>query len=93
MKTKTLLWACAAVLFAAMGAGCVSTPKSQAVKDMKNLSYANQPNGELELINKTEYDLVVFAGKIDRKNILGGIHAGGTRSFDFRNFFKIGRHK
>lgn len=86
MKTKTLLWACAAVLFAAMGAGCVSTPKSQAVKDMKNLSYANQPNGELELINKTEYDLVVFAGKIDRKNILGGIHAGGTRSFDFRNF-------
>ena len=86
MKAKMLLWACAAVLFAAMVAGCVSTPKSQAVKDMKNLSYANQPNGELELINRTEYELVVFAGKIDRKNILGGIHAGDTRSFDFRNF-------
>lgn len=66
--------------------GCVSSPAKQAAKDMRNLSYSNQPNGELELINRTEYDLVVFAGNIDRKNILGGIHAGGTRSFDFRTF-------
>ena len=86
MKTKTLLWACAAVLFAAMVAGCVSTPQKQAIKDMKKLSYTNQPAGELELINRTEYDLVVFAGTVDRKNILGGIHHGDIRSFDFRPF-------
>ena len=30
MKTKTLLWACAAVLFAAMVAGCESSPDTQA---------------------------------------------------------------
>ena len=86
MKAKTLLWACAAVLFAAMVAGCVSTPQKQAVKDMKNLSYANQTNGELELRNSTDYDLVVFAGSIDRRNIMGGIRPGQTRSFDFRTF-------
>jgi len=69
--------------------GCVSTDggmRKQASEDMKALSYKNQPDGELELNNQTDYDLVVFAGKIDRKNILGGIHSNDTRSFDFRPF-------
>ena len=83
---KKLLFVLAAVTACMVMAGCESTPKSQAVKDMKNLSYTNQPAGELELVNRTEHDLVVFAGNIDRKNILGGIHAGNTRSFDFRTF-------
>ena len=35
MKAKTLLWAGAAVLFAAMVAGCLGTPKSQAMNTVK----------------------------------------------------------
>ena len=70
-------------------AGCLSTDGSarkQATKDMKALSYKNQPDGELELNNQTDYDLVIFAGKINRKNILGGIKSHDARSFDFRPF-------
>lgn len=79
----------ATVLALALVTGCASSPKKQAKeakKDMKLLSYANQPNGELELTNETNYDLVIFAGKISRNNILGGIKASSTRSFDFRQF-------
>ena len=84
MKKRALLVLPALLFAAAVIVGCGSTPKRQVMKDMKTLSYTNQPNGELEIINRTEYELVVFAGKIDRKNILGGIHAGDARSFDFR---------
>lgn len=81
-----------AMLFAvlvAIAGGCVSTEgtaKKQAAKDMRKLSYKNQPDGDLELNNQTDHDLVVFAGKINRQNILGGIHQHDTRTFDFRSF-------
>lgn len=83
---KGIMFSMAAVLAMAVLAGCVSSPKKQAKKDMKVLSYANQPDGELELTNETAYNLVIFAGKISRDNILGGIKESSTRSFDFRKF-------
>lgn len=83
---KKIIFSMAAAIALALVTGCVSAPKSQAKKDMKLLSYANQPNGELELTNNTNYDLVIFAGKINRNNILGGIKENDTRSFDFRQF-------
>lgn len=86
MKKRALLVLPALLFAAAVVVGCGSTPKRQVMKDMKTLSYTNQPNGELELINRTEYELVIFAGTIDRKNILGGIHAGDSRAFDFRAY-------
>ena len=83
---KRMLISSIGLLFFAILAGCVSTPQKQVARDMKALSFANQANGELELVNMTGYELVIFAGNIDRKNILGGIHAGNTRSFDFRPY-------
>ena len=85
MKKRMMVLLMGVLVFAIV-AGCVSTPNRQVARDMKTLSFANQANGELELNNKTEYDLVVFAGNINRKNILGGIRANDTRSFDFRPF-------
>ena len=85
MKKRMLISSIGLLVFAIL-AGCVSTPQKQVARDMKALSFANQANGELELVNMTGYELVIFAGNIDRKNILGGIHAGNTRSFDFRPY-------
>lgn len=64
---------------------CASSPEKEARKGMKNISYKDS-GGDLELINETDFDLVVFAGKIRGNNILGGIRAGETRSFDFTPF-------
>ena len=85
MKRKMFLVVLAVVL-AASFSGYAKSAKKQAKKDMKNLSYANQVAGELELANETDFALVIFAGSIKRDNILGGIYAGKTRSFDFRKF-------
>ena len=84
-----------AAMLGLMVVGCASSQQKLATKDMKNLSYENQSNGDLELINQTPYDLVIFAGSIHRNNILGGIRkdgVGSTRFFDFSPFVssKIG---
>lgn len=84
MERKLVLIAMA--VMALNFSGFAKSAKKQAKKDIKNLSYVNQANGELELINETDFDLVIFAGSIKRDNILGGIYAGKTRSFDFRKF-------
>lgn len=78
-----------AAVLGLMIVGCASSQRKLATKDMKNLSYENQSNGDLELINQTPYDLVIFAGSIHRNNILGGIRkdgVGSTRFFDFSPF-------
>ena len=92
MKTKTLLWACAAVLFSAMVAGCVSTNEHsggmtsrQARKVMAAINYDSESGGNLVISNYSGEDLVFFAGKITRNNILGGVKAGGqNRAFDIK---------
>ena len=85
MKTKTLLWACAAVLFAAMVAGCVSTPQKQAVNTVelkeKEVSFTSE-DGTLSIQNNTNKDVVVFVGKVEKSTMIGGIKAGKTRKFD-----------
>ena len=87
MKAKTLLWACAAVLFAAMVAGCVSTDssaktggRSVTLRD-KDVSF-NSETGSLTIQNNASVDVVIFAGKIERNAILGGVRAGKPRTFD-----------
>ena len=68
MKTKTLLWACAAVLFAAMVAGCVSTNSATGgvnlkTKDVRFKSEA----GSLTISNETSSDVVIFVGRVEKK--------------------------
>ena len=92
MKAKTLLWACAAMLFAAMVAGCVSTDSHsngmtsrQATKVMASINYDSEAGGNLVISNYSGEDLVFFAGKVSRNNILGGVKAAGqNRAFDIK---------
>ena len=85
MKAKTLLWACAAMLFAAMVAGCVSTPDQKSGNSVelkeKEISFTSEP-GLLAMTNHTNQDVVVFAGPLNRDVILGGIKKGSRRTFD-----------
>lgn len=85
MKAKTLLWAGAAVLFAAMVAGCLGTPKSQAMNTVelkeKEVSFTSEP-GTLTISNETASDVVVFVGKVEKNAVIGGIKANEQRTFD-----------
>lgn len=85
MKAKMLLWACAAVLFAAIVAGCVSTPDQKSGNSVelkeKEVSFTSEP-GSLTISNDSSVDVVIFAGKVEKNTILGGIKAGQSRSFN-----------
>lgn len=74
---KTILFSIIITSVLIFANSCASSPK---------LSYNNQPSGELKITNETNFDLVIFAGKISRGNVLGGIRSHSTRSFNFRQF-------
>jgi len=44
--------------------------------------FANEENGVLTIYNQSEYDLALFAGRVERGNLLGGIRANSSRNFD-----------
>jgi len=87
MKTKTFLWACAAVLFTVLLAGCVSTDSSAetggrrvTLRD-KDVSFESE-EGTLIVHNNTSKDVIIFVGAISKNKILGGVHAGEGRTFN-----------
>lgn len=61
----------------ALLAGCASSPKQQAKIDFKT-----ETMGNFECSNFSDSDLVLFAGRVERNFILGGIKSGETRLFD-----------
>jgi len=83
MKTKTFLWACTAVLFAAMVAGCVSTNSATKVVNLKakDVSFKSEA-GSLTISNETASDVVVFVGRVEKNAVIGGIKANEQRTFD-----------
>ena len=83
MKTKTLLWACAAVLFAALVAGCVSTNSAKNGVNLKakDVSFKSEA-GSLTISNETASDVVVFVGRVEKNTVIGGIKANEQRTFD-----------
>ena len=54
----------------------------------KELSFKSEP-GSLFINNATPEDVVVFAGKVEKDSVLGGIHGNETRSFNLNGLSGI----
>ncbi len=78
MKRKLVLIAMAVMMVSF--SGFAKSAKKQA-KEAK-INFKTEKNGKLECTNISSSDLILFAGKIERNFILGGIKSGETRLFD-----------
>ena len=58
-----------------------SNIKVKKAPTIKGVSFKDEP-GSLTIENKSNFDLIIFAGKVENGNILGGITKGESRSFD-----------
>ena len=84
MITAAGLVGMAAVFTLALVTGCASSPKnsgSTVELKAKNVSFKSEA-GNLSIKNDTTVDVVVFAGKVEKDCVLGGIKKGQERSFD-----------
>ena len=86
MKKRMFVFSFVLLIFAVM-AGCVSTDssaktggRSVTLRD-KDVSFSSEP-GSLTIQNNASVDLVIFAGKVERNAILGGVRAGKPRTFN-----------
>jgi len=80
---KTSILSAALLVAASTFLGC------SAVDDVYDgvVNWENE-NGNLELVNKSNKDIVVFKGQTPAKSsILGGIRAGSTKTFDLSDDF------
>jgi len=75
-RLKKLLLCCA--LF--MAAAAAFTEENIQTKSIP----FQDENGALSIKNNTTADVVIFAGRVERKIILGGIKSGSARSFDIK---------
>lgn len=65
-------------------ASCGSTQnsaKEELVLKDKEVNFENK-SGSLTVNNETSSEIVIFAGKVERGNLLGGIHSNSFGSFD-----------
>jgi hypothetical protein len=83
-KKKTGFWLIGiAVLVMAMGSGCGSiAPAGTTTVKISEADFKSQPNGILKINNFTNFDVAIFAGKVERGTFLGAIKARGARNFD-----------
>ena len=96
MKKRIFLLVLAAVTAVLVMMGCVSKSdwmnespggmtSRQARKVMAAINYDSESGGNLVISNYSGEDLVFFAGKVSRNNILGGVKAAGqNRAFDIK---------
>lgn len=75
MKRKLIFVALAVALAASFSGYAKSAKKTK-------INFKTEKNGSLECVNPLPCDLVLFAGKIERNVVLGGIKGGETRLFD-----------
>ena len=85
MKKRMLILSIGLLVFSVM-AGCVSTDSTARtnqgmILQTKDISFRSEP-GTLAVTNNTSKDVVVFAGAVEKKAILGGIIKGQRRSFN-----------
>ena len=71
-----------ALVLSVMLFGCVSVPN----RGGNGISFVSASSGLLEISNDTNFDLVMFAGKVEHGNVLGGIKSRQTRLFDYGAF-------
>jgi hypothetical protein len=93
MKKKILGILAVIIATVSMMTGCL-TPAAQsnpviktddgqnyASIDAKSVSFETEA-GPLTINNQASFDVIVFAGRVENGNMLGGIRAQGSRSFD-----------
>jgi hypothetical protein len=92
MKLKKIMIALAVIVSLLVIGGCVSSNdrnpviqndpgKGYASIDAKDL-FKEGGNGSLTIDNQASFDVIIFAGKVANNNVLGGIKAGKSRTFD-----------
>jgi hypothetical protein len=95
MKLKQTGMALAVILAAllALMGGCVSAQgernpviqtdegKDYATINAKGVSFKNE-SGSLTINNQASFDVIIFAGKVENGNVMGGVKAGAGRSFN-----------
>jgi len=85
MKEKKIAMFCLAALLIAAFIGCAGGPEkgdqSSSPKEASRagVKWDNDPNGYLYLRNNIKEPLILFAGAVNNKNILGGIRAESDR--------------
>lgn len=90
MKKRALLVLPALLFAAAVVVGCGSTPKrdgsggNTVTLKQKDISFKSEA-GSLTISNETLTDVAIFAGKVEKNAVLGGIKAGQSRSFNLNN--------
>jgi hypothetical protein len=65
--------------------------KSYASVDSKDL-FREGGSGNLTITNKASFDVIIFAGKVDNNNVLGGIKSGKDRTFDLKTLGLPGKN-
>jgi len=81
MKTKRN-WILLAVVVALLVAGCGSAPEGTTTIRNNADMFREGGTGTLTINNKANFDVIIFAGNISQNNVLGGIRAGRSRTFD-----------
>jgi hypothetical protein len=94
MKLKKLMIVLAVIVSSLAIGGCGSVKsndrnpliendpgKGYASIDAKDL-FKEGGNGSLTINNQASFDMIIFAGKVANNNVLGGIKAGKSRTFD-----------
>jgi len=89
MKVKQTLGVSAVIVMLLVMAGCGGTPKpgtqDSSVKDAAkaDVKWDNDASGYLTVQNDINEDLILFAGSINNRNILGGVRKLSSRRVDF----------
>ena len=80
MKTKLLaLGMCICLMLTS----CVSAKNENEITiKLKEINFESEADGRLTINNEANADIVIFAGKVEKSTILGGIHSNSSRNFD-----------
>ena len=70
---------CLSLIFAS----CQTTKNQNEVTlKLKDISFETDAGGTLTVNNEASADIVLFAGKVEKNALLGGVRANSTRNFD-----------
>jgi hypothetical protein len=80
---RNRFWIIAALMLVMDFTGCVSPPpEGTTVMKINEEDFVSDPKGILRINNAASFDVAIFAGKIERGNYMGAVHARSNRLFD-----------
>jgi len=83
-------WIMLVAIVALLATGCVSSkPQTEQTTEQTADIFANEKDGILTVENQTGVDIVLFAGIVEGRRVLGGIRGNSIRSFDISKIENI----